>query len=299
MSTIPDRRTTTDASQPGTRRPPRKKRAQRASFDYGYRYVRKRQPDGRYDWTQVPLTLEDVLHPREGDVHVLSDLHSDDRTYLRTVLKARYVRDRSVAIFTDLGIYWDIPGLKHHSPDLAVILGIKRRKSWRTFRVKTEKVRPSLIIEVTSPKTRTTDVETKVQEYALARVPHYVIVDVEGEGEEEGERRRITLIGYELKGKSYKRARPNALGQVWLAPVNLWLGVRVDPETGGDRVALIDPATNEAIGDYTAVNLARIQATERAEAEARARVEAEARAIAAEARIRELEAEMKRRKPRK
>ena len=55
MSTIPDRRTTTDASKPGTRRRPTKTRAQRASFDYGYRYVRKRQPDGRYRLGASPL----------------------------------------------------------------------------------------------------------------------------------------------------------------------------------------------------------------------------------------------------
>ena len=36
-------------------------------FRYGWRYVRKMRADGKETWEQVPLTLEDVLHPREED----------------------------------------------------------------------------------------------------------------------------------------------------------------------------------------------------------------------------------------
>ncbi len=304
MSTIPDSRTTTKARSSRTRPP----RYDRASFDYGYRYVRKKRRDGGYHWVQSPLTLDDVLHPREGDVHLLGDPHTDDRTYLRVVVKARCANDPSVVVLTDCGIYWDVPGLRHHSPDLAVIFGVKKRKDWKTFRVRMEKVRPSLIIEVTSPKTRVVDIKDKVKEYALARVLYYVIADVQ----EEGERRRITLIAYRLKGKAYQTVSADKLGRVSLGPVNLLLGVRVDAQSGGDRVVLIDPATNQEIGDYTAVDQARaaeararIQAeaearaqAERAEAEALARAAAQAQTKAAQARIRELEAELKGRKRR-
>jgi hypothetical protein len=78
----------------------------------------------------------------------------------------------------------------------------------------------------------------------------------------------------------------------------LWLGVKVNPDTGGDRVVLIDPATNAEIGDYTAVDQARVQAEERAGAEAKARAgEAKARSKA-EAKARKLEAELRRLKGR-
>ena len=266
----------------------------KASFDYGYREVRERLPDGRSRWKRVPLTLVDVLHPRFGDVHMLGDPHSDDCTYLRTVLKARHAGDSSVAVFSDCGIYWDIPGLRHHSPDLSVIFGVKRRKDWNTFRVREEGVRPSLIVEVTSPKTRVNDVKTKVKQYAQAMVPYYVIADVE---EVDG-KRRLKLIAYELEGKTYKPVALDERGRAWLEPVGLWLGVKVNPETGGDRVVLIDPDTDEEIGDYTAVDRARTEAqdearqaqdearqarsqaqiqAQRAEAEALARAAAEAR----------------------
>jgi hypothetical protein len=191
------------------------------------------------------------------------------------VLKDRHAGDGSVVVLSDCGIYWDIPGLAHHSPDLAVIFGVKRRrKEWKTFHVRRENARPALIIEVTSPKTRVTDVEDKVHEYARARVPHYVIVDAD----EENDRRRLTLRAYRLKGRAYEPVPLDAQGRAWLEPVRLWLGVKVDPETGGDRVALIDPAGGSEIGDYTAIRRALEQAEARADAEARARADAQARA---------------------
>src|SRR5258708_3626900 len=36
-------------------------------FRFGWRYLRKKRADGREVSVQVPLTLDDVLHPREGD----------------------------------------------------------------------------------------------------------------------------------------------------------------------------------------------------------------------------------------
>jgi colicin import membrane protein len=274
----------------------------KASFAYGYREVREKLPDGRYRRQRVPLTLEDVLHPRFGDVHMLGDPHGDDCHYLKSVLKARHAGDRSVAVFSDCGIYWDIPGLRHHSPDLSVIFGVKQRKDWNTFHVRKEGVRPSLIIEVTSPKTRVNDVKTNVTQYAQAKVPHYVIADME---EVDG-KRRLKLIAYRLNGSAYEPVPVDERGRVWLEPVGLWLGVKIDSETGGDRLVLIDPETDQEIGDYTAVDQAR-QAAEarardeaqgRAAAEARARDEAQSRA-AAEARSLELEAELKRLRGRK
>jgi Uma2 family endonuclease len=284
MSTVPDRQT--KSVDPSTVRPAKPPRAGQASFEYGYREVRRKLPNGRYRWERVPLTLEDVLHPQLGDVHVLSDPHADDCTYLRVVLKARYAEDHSVVVFSDCGIFWDIPGLDHHSPDLSVIFGVKERKEWKTFHVKTEEVWPKLIIEVTSPKTRILDVETKVWEYAQARVPHYVIADAR----ERGNKRRLTLIAYRLKGAAYEPEPLDERGRVWLEPVGLWLGVTVHPETGGDRIALIDPVTDEEIGDYTAINRARVEAIERANAETQ-RANAETQRADAETRRADAEAQ--------
>jgi colicin import membrane protein len=276
MSTVPDRRA----------------KFTKASFAYGYREVREKLPNGRYRWVRMPLTLMDVLHPQFGDVHVLSDPHAEDCTYLRTVLKDRHAGNPSAVVLSDCGIFWDVPRLKHHSPDLSVIFGVKRQKEWITFHVKIERVRPSLIIEVTSPKTRVVDIKTKVKQYARAKVPYYVIADASFREK----RRVLTLIAYRLEGSAYKRVESDEHGRVWLEPVGLWLGVRKNPATGGDRVVLIDPATDEEIGDYTAINQARAAEAQRADAEAQARAaeakraDTEARARAAEARRADTEA---------
>ena len=189
----------------------------KASFDYGYREQRKKLPNGGYRWVRVPLTLEDVLHPRFGDVHMLGDPHDDDCNYLKDGLKARFAVDASCVVLSDCGIYWDIPGLRHHCPDIAVIFGVKRRKDWETFNVKVEKVRPILIIEITSPKTRVNDVVKKVEQYAMAGVRRYVIADVRLKGGV----RRISLIAYRLVGKAYQRVALDKQGRARLTPVGL------------------------------------------------------------------------------
>lgn len=226
---------------------------------------------------------------------MLGDPHTDDCTYLRIVLKDRHAGIRSVVVLSDCGIYWDIPGLRHHSPDLAVIFGVKEQKWWETFHVRKEGVRPSLIIEVTSPKTRVNDVKTKVEEYARAGVAYYVIADQS----DEAERRQLALISYRLESGVFQPVALDARNRAWLEPVGLWLAVAVNPLTGNDRLALIDPVTDAEIGDYTDINRARAAAEARAvEAEARL-AEAEARLRAAEERLKEAEAKPKpRRRPR-
>jgi Uma2 family endonuclease len=276
------------------RNPPR---SDQASFAYGWRDVPRPGRNGRTQWDRIPLTLEDVLHPQEEDVILASDPHADDCTYLRNVAKDRHADDDTVAILTDCDIYWDIPGLRHHRPDLAVIFGVKRQEDWPSFHVKKEKVRPRLIVEVASPQTRVLDVEDKVVEYARARVPQYVIADVD----EATGRRRLVLKAYRLEGRrrTYEPVKLNERGWAWLKPLGLWLGVKVNPDTGGDRLALFDPTTGLEIGDYTAIRRARDEAEARAAAAAAlAAEEAEARATA-EARLREVEAELRRLKKRK
>jgi hypothetical protein len=60
-------------------------------------------------------------------------------------------------------------------------------------------------------------------------------------------------IGRPLEGRLGSSTFPI---RAWLEPVGLWLGVKVNPETGGDRLVLIDPSNNDEIGDYTTVDLA-------------------------------------------
>jgi colicin import membrane protein len=285
-------------------------------YRYGSRFVRVTKPDGTEAVEQVPLTLEDVLHPEEGDDILENDAHDSDRAYLKAVSKVRLEHDQTAVVLSNCGVEWNLRGVKHLCPDFAVFFGVKRHIDWSIFDVAEEGARPALVIEVTSPSTRINDVVTKVDYYHRARVPLYVIADVL---KEDGNERQIELIGYQLTARRYKLVKLDKRGWIWLDPLRLWLGVTRDRLSGFNRLACFEPG-GEEVGDYSAItkavaaeSKARAEAEGRAEAEHRRaeaehrraeaehrRAEAEIQArIEAEARIHELEAALKRSQRRK
>jgi Uma2 family endonuclease len=265
--------------------------------------------------------LKDVLFPEEGDFLVQSDPQDSDRMYLKAVFKAQLRDDRKAVVLSDCRVDWSLPGVRPLGPDIAVFFGVRRRILWSTFDLAAERARPALVIEVTSPETRSNDVGPKVKLYHQARVPLYVIADA---SEEEGER-HVNLIGYRYSRRGYQRIKPDAQGRIYLAPVRLLLGVTRDREGGYDRLACYHPDTGQELGDYTEEVQGRVAAEARAQADAQARAAAEKRAAAeakraqaeaqaraaaeeraqaeaqaraaAEKRIRELEAKLKRCRP--
>lgn len=259
-------------------------------FRYGWRYVPYERPDGTFVFEQVSLTLEDVLHPQEGDFIVQSRSHHRICAYLYNVFHARVSASASAVVLSDVRVAWDVPGLKPHGPDIAVILGVHEQRNWSTFDVAAEGVRPVCIIEVTSPETRSLDLVDKRDEYDLAGVPLYIIVDVT-------QRRGqilVRLLGYQRVADAYEVLSPDKRGWLWIEPVRLWLGIR------DNEVYCFDESGSQ-IGDYATVVAAwaaevdaRVSAEARAlEAEVRADSEAQAR-IATETRLHELEAEVRR-----
>jgi Uma2 family endonuclease len=256
-------------------------------FAIGWRDVPCLQPDGSTVWKQIPLTLEDALHPQEDDKIMTNTVHNRDWIYLRDVIQSRAAGDATALVLSDTKVLWE-DGV-HHSPDVAVIFGVKDpERIVGQFDVAAEGVRPRLIVEVVSPNTRVNDVEKKFAAYHHYRVPLYVIVDREGE---EGPPR---LLGYERTPRRYRPMPLEDDGRLWLEPVGLYLGVR------DDRVVAYDGETDRELGDYVAVSAAlaaeqaRAQAAESRAADERLRAEAEKqRAEAAEARVRQLEAELR------
>lgn len=235
-------------------------------FRYGWRDVTIRRPDGTTDYEQVPLTLDDVVHPQEGDVILEGSLHDLMCAYLAGVFRWRLRDDPRALVLSDTGVYWEDRSLRHHSPDVCVILGVSRQKvNWSSYDIATEKARPALIIELVSPNVREADVVTKFKQYHLAKVPIYVIVDRKKESDP------WELLGYQYTPSRFEELAKDTQGRLWLEPVRLWLGV------DGFQVKLFDSDTGEGIPDDTG---ARVRAVKESE-----------RAASAEARVRELEAE--------
>jgi Uma2 family endonuclease len=188
----------------------------------------------------MPLTLEDCLHPEEGDVIPESSLHDLTLGYLAGVFRWKTSGDPSALVLHNTGVYWDKPHLKHHAPDIAVIFGIRQRKvNFRRFVVAEEKTRPRLILEAVSPNVRDNDVNKKIIQYHEAEVPLYVILDKEKEEDP------WTLRGYQWTPTHYLEMPKDEFGRLWLEPVGVWL------EVEGQEVRCRDGATGELIGDYT------------------------------------------------
>ncbi len=245
-------------------------------FFYGWRYVRHTNEYGSEQFDQLPLTLEDVLHPEEGDFIVHSEAHERRNLYLYDVFSTRLGDDPGAVILHDVRVAWDLPGLKAHGPDLAVIFGVRERRNWSTFNVAVEGVRPTLIVEVTSPETAALDRSAKLEEYNVARVPLYVIVDtLTYEG-----RPRLLVFGYRQGPHGYQPLAPDERGRLWLDPLRLWIGV------AGNEIVCHDE-NDQPLGDYRAISAALAAETD-------ARIAAEQRATEAEERLRALEAELRR-----
>ena len=271
-----------------------------AKFPYGWREERTQLPNGNWIWQRIPLTLYDALHPQEDDVLMPNHEHEQLRTYLTNVIMAQVVDDPTAVILSDTNVKWDVIEIAPHRPDLALIFGVRKKQNWGTFDVAEEGTRPSLIIEITSPKTRHLDFEEKYLQYEQVGVPFYAIIDLQRS------KHKVvrTLYGYRLTPEGYIPIPLNERGWLWLEPVSVWLAISsqaiVCYDKNGDLIqeyaALAKSkrtADKRAATERARTRAAEARAIEEARAraeEARARAAAEARTAELEERLRQLEA---------
>ena len=253
----------------------------------GWRDTCETLPNGEKVFRQIPLTVEDFLHPQDGDHFVESDLHDLIRTYLANIFRDRLADVPRARVISDVGVYWDDVDYGHLCPDIAVIFDVKV-PAFDSFYVAEQETRPRLILELTSPSTRHIDLGKKFEQYHAVGIPYYIVVDREKASEP------WTLTGYERKPRRYRKLPLDERGWLWLEPVGVWLAVE------GNAIGCYDRA-GKRLGDLTATRKFAEQEHERAEME-RERAEAalkraegeRERADAAEAKARELEAELAR-----
>ena len=205
----------------------------------GFRIEEITHPDGTYDFHYVPLTEEEFLHPQEG-YHLPNSIFHDTATAdAKDMLSRRYANDPTTGVFGDLLIKWEIPNLGDHCPDAFVAFGIDNKEANRTeFLISAEGTRPALIIEVVSPRYRTTDRVKKVRHYAQAGVREYIILDrrkQRGDYVDEA-------IGYRLDDEGqYLPLIPDEEGRVLCETVGLWIGLQ------DGRVVMVDALTQERL----------------------------------------------------
>jgi Uma2 family endonuclease len=288
-------------------------------FPYGWRYVTI-QRNGEEELLQVPLTLDDVLHPEEEDYVIQLDEHFVLCKYLYEILHWWLQEETQTVVLYDMLIDWNKEDMRPHAPDVTVLRGVQKRPQLTSYRLRETGGYPVLAIEVTSSRTRQLDVQglrtpNKFQHYARVGIPIYVIVDLAKVKNVQEE--RIPLAAYRLNedGK-YTPILPDAQGRLWLETVGLALGYDDGEVTWFDPDGRVLHSYNGVVQAYEAeherAEAERQQAeaerqraetaeqraeTERQRAEAeRQQAEAERqRAEEATERIRQLEAELRRR----
>ncbi len=236
-------------------------------FPYGWRYVRRKQADGSEALEQVPLTLEDVLHPQEGDVIPENTDHDADCFYLASVFRSRPLGPPFALVTHDLLVDWGVEGIRNHSPDLAVFVGLNHDpRPTGLLELSALGGRCALVVEVVSPKTRDNDVVAKFEHYCRIGIPLYAIIDQQKEG---GPR---TLRAYRRKDERYVEAEPDHRGWVDVPLLGLSLGMR------DNHVVCYDLRTEQELGDYSRIARDLEEANRRLE-EADRRAEQQEQAI--------------------
>ncbi|MEM7532366.1 MAG: Uma2 family endonuclease [Chloroflexota bacterium] len=237
---------------------------------YGWREVYETDANGNTTRTLVTLTLEDFLHPQEGDMHVQNRSHNKIGSYVETAMHVHLSHIPDRGIYGDVGIDWGVHGEGYYAPDVSVFYNVRNpNKPLGIFYVVEEGTAPSLVLEVTSPTTRHVDFGEKYEAYERLGVPCYIIVDTAGYDENGDE--IFQLLGYDFTPNGFVEITPNEQGWLWMAPVSAWIGLHENQVRCYDALGNYIRRPEEEVA-------VRVEAEQRAEEEATARAEAERQA---------------------
>ena len=189
---------------------------------YGRRYIRRVTDDGDVVYDEVPLTLEDLLHPEEEDELVAVLGHSKDCGRLSTGLDRLTPQNKTFVVLEDVNVDLGLPGVKPIRPDVSVfeVAAIPDGlPDMGTFDMKQHAAVPVLFIEVTSGSTRPNDLGPKFRMYQQAKVQQFILVDrVHPSG-------TARLVGFEYRGRGFVELQPDPQGRFRLPAFDLWIGL--------------------------------------------------------------------------
>ena len=199
------------------------------------------RPDGELEQVAMPLTPELFLHSEFGDVMGQGIRHSKTARRIAELLEHRFQSEPDVLVTFDLTHYLGAE-LPWPAPDVSVIRGLPDAEADReSFDLEEEGHRPCLIVEVVSPRSsriRQTDLVSKVEVYALAGIPEYVIVDSTRRD------RRFRLLGYRLdRSGRYQAIEPDDQGRILSETTGVWFQISAD----GQQVLLFKYPAGEPL----------------------------------------------------
>jgi Uma2 family endonuclease len=246
--------------------------------DGGFRSVIP-QPVGERQARMSVLPLEQEIDYPTSDGQPTAETPEHAQVILDLLfgLNGRYAAVPDAWVGGNFFLYYEEGNPKARvSPDVMLVKGAGKwsRPNYRLWQEKP----PTLIVEVTSRKTRRKDVGPKKSLYERIGTEEYILFDPFGEY------LRPRLQGFRLVRGRYQPIPVELDGSLLSRTTDL----RMRPE--GDRLRLVDGATGKAIFWPEELLAAHAQETDARHREEAARRVAEARAQAAEARAAEEEA---------
>ncbi len=248
-----------------------------------------------------PPAIEETVHYPDSDGHFLPDnpLQADAIVNVRASLKQHFAKTDRVVLEGDMFIYHEEGNPRESiAPDIFVVrdhdLGDRR-----VYKLWEEGKPPHFALEVISPESKVRNEVDKRDLYERLGILEYFLF------QPDPQQRGRRLVGYRLRGRSYREVEPEATGE--LRSLVLEVEFRVEgrhlrlqnvksrkdycwPEEFPEKLEVAEAkAAFEAEG--------RRQAEAKAASEAEGRREAEAKAAEAAARIAELEARLRQEGP--
>ena len=212
----------------------------------------------------MPLEQEIEYPTSDGQPMAETTLHRKVMSDIIEGLERRYAEVPDVWVGGNLFLYYEKGNpRKSVAPDVLLVRGV--RKLNRDCFFLWEEETPELVFEITSRSTRSEDEGQKRELYERLGVAELVLFDPYGDYLEP------RLQGYCHERGRYRRIRPNAGGSLDLRTV----GLTARPE--GERLRLVDTATQEKLLWTDEFETALRRAEERAAQEAAAREVAEER----------------------
>ena len=184
----------------------------------------------------IPLHHEEIEYPTsDGQPMADTTLHRKVMTDLIEGLERRFQEAPDVWVGGNLFVYFERGNPRAVvAPDVVLVKGVSKwdrpiYKLWEEGRP------PSLVVEVTSEKTRHEDLSDKKDKYLRLGVEEYFLFDPYGDYLEP------RLQGYRLERGRYGAMTPEPDGSI----LSRTTGLRLEPE--GLKLRLVDPATGERL----------------------------------------------------
>jgi len=184
----------------------------------------------------IPLHHEEIEYPTsDGQPMAETTLHRKVMTDLIEGLERRFLTAPDVWVGGNLFLYYERGNPRAVvAPDVLLVKGVPK---WDRpiYKLWEEGEPPSLVVEVTSAKTRHEDPSDKKSKYLRLGVEEYFLFDPYGDYLEP------RLQGYRLQRGRYVPMTPEPDGGL----LSRTTGLRLVPE--GLKVRLVDPATGERL----------------------------------------------------